>query len=225
MSTQSDPLEFRPIWELVLERLRAAILTGELSGGLKLIESEIADKFGVSRGPVREALRELAREGLVIDLPRRGTVVCTITQADLMEVYAVREALEVQAVRDSLEFATAPELAAVETAHQAMVEAYASKSWSDAVNADKDFHRAIVQLAKNSRLSSMYELMAHQTLLLLVTASKTDISLMTAPLDEIHKSMADAVVARDLGAATDAIRHHYQYTRLRILPALDLTTD
>ena len=114
----------------------------------------------------------------------------------------------------------------METAHQAMVEAYASKSWSDAVNADKDFHRAIVQLAKNSRLSSMYELMAHQTLLLLVTASKTDLSLMAAPAGrDPQVDGGRGGGARPRGGDRTRIRHHYQYTRLRILPALDLTTD
>ena len=77
--------------------MRTAILDGTLPSGTKLVESELADRFGTSRGPVREAIRELAREGLVAELPRRGTVVSTLTARDLAEVYAVREGLELTA--------------------------------------------------------------------------------------------------------------------------------
>ncbi len=191
----------------MLERLRAAILTGELPAGRKLVEVDLAEQFGVSRGPVREALRELARVGLVVDIPRGGTVVCTITQADLMEVYTVREALEVQAIRDgTLLHATETEVQNVRSTHEQMVKAWQGDDWPLAINTDSDFHRAIILLAKNDRLATVYEQMAHQTLLLLITASETDMSLRAAPLEEIHTAMADAVVNRDLEAATEAIR-------------------
>jgi DNA-binding GntR family transcriptional regulator len=221
MSLSAIP-QFQPIWEVVLERLRAAILTGELPAGRKLVEVDLAEQFGVSRGPVREALRELARAGLVVDVPRGGTVVCTITQADLMEVYAVREGVEAQAVRDdALVMATTTELELVRTAHERMVEAWQGDDWQLAINADMEFHRAIVTLSKNQRLITVYEQMAHQTLLLLITASERDLTLRAAPLEEIHKAMADAVMNRDLEAATDAIRRHYWYTRQRLLSSLD----
>ncbi|MBM7789618.1 GntR family transcriptional regulator [Tenggerimyces flavus] len=221
MSSEFDLVQVQSTWEIVADRLRAAILAGELTAGRKLVETDIAGRFGVSRGPVREALRELAREGLVADLPRRGTVVCTITQADLMEVYAVREALEVQAVRESLGIATDAEICEVSRAYDLMIEAWQGEDWNAAVKADKAFHQSIVQLAKNKRLSTMYEQMAHQTLLLLVTASKTDRSLTAAPLGKIHQEMADAVMAQDLTAATEAIRRHYQYTRKRLFSSFD----
>lgn len=221
MSSPSDPLQFQPIWEVVLERLRADVLSGQLPAGHKFVESDIAERFGVSRGPVREALRELAREGLVIDLPRRGTVVCTITQADLMEVYAVREALEVQAVRDGIAIATDSELAEVKRAHDVMADAWAGKDWNFALNAHKDFHRQISLLAGNKRLTNVQDMMAHQTMLLLVTASETNRGLMDPPLEEIHLAMSDAIQSRDTKAAERAVRHHYRYTRARLLPSLE----
>ena len=85
------------LWENIAELIRAAILSGELEPGSKLIETELAERFGTSRGPIREAIRELAREGLVTELPRRGTLVSTLTAHDLSEVYAVRQALELAA--------------------------------------------------------------------------------------------------------------------------------
>src|SRR5262249_50197953 len=162
-STHSEPLQFQPIWEVVLERLRGEILSGELPAGRKFVESDIADRFGVSRGTVREALRALDREVLVIDLPRRGTVACTITPADLMEVYAVREALEIQAVRDGIAIATDSELADLRRIHDVMAGAWAGDDWNFALNAHKDFHRQISLLAHNKRLTNVHDVMAHQT--------------------------------------------------------------
>jgi DNA-binding GntR family transcriptional regulator len=97
-SVIEDQLIHRPqLWEAVTDRLRAAILTGEIPAGTKLVESLLAQRYGTSRGPIRQAIREHARQGLVVELPRRGSVVATLTSRDLAEVYEVREALEVGA--------------------------------------------------------------------------------------------------------------------------------
>src|SRR5438105_268871 len=104
-SFESD-LSYQQVWETVRERIRTAILAGELPAGTKLVEADLARSFGVSRGPIREALRELSREGLVVDLPRRGTFVCTLSQTDFLEVYAVREALELGAAHEATKSAT-----------------------------------------------------------------------------------------------------------------------
>lgn len=219
--TLSDLPQFQPVWEVVRDRLRSAILSGELPAGQRLVEMELGDQFGVSRGPIRVALRELAREGLVADMARRGMVVCTITQADLMEVDAVREALEVQAVRDAGALASRAECEEVNRAHERLVKAYASDDFKAAANADKDFHHSVILLARNKRLADIHEQMAHQNLLLLISASESDLSLRAAPLLEIHQEIANAVVARDAERAVRAVRRHYEYTRRRVLGSLD----
>lgn len=219
--TLSDVPQFQPVWEVVRDRIRSAILSGELPAGQKLVEMELGEQFGISRGPIRVALRELARDGLVVDMPRRGTIVCTITQADLMEVYAVREALEVQAVRDAVAIASRAEREEVNHAHEKLVKAWDDDNFKEAANADMYFHHAIILLARNQRLADIYEQMAHQNLLLLITASESDVSLRTAPLKEIHQEMADAVMARDMQRAVRAVRRHYEYTRSRLLGSLD----
>jgi GntR family transcriptional regulator of gluconate operon len=221
MASFTEVPDFQPIWEVVRERIRAAILSGQLVGGTKLIEADLADQFKVSRGPVREALRELGREGLVVDLPRRGTIVCTITQSDLIEVYAVREALEIQAVRDGVNRATQAEMARISDAHATMDRAWTSGPWIEAINADKDFHLAVIALAKNRRLATVYEQMVHQTVLLLVSASETDATIRGAPLRGVHQAMADAIVARDIDLAITAVQEHYKYTRSRLFTALE----
>jgi DNA-binding GntR family transcriptional regulator len=219
--TLSDVPQFQPVWEVVRDRLRSAILSGELPAGQRLVEMELGDQFGISRGPIRVALRELAREGLVADTPRRGTVVCTITQADLMEVYAVREALEVQAVRDAVAVATRAERQEVNHAHERLVKAWDDNDFKEAANADMDFHHAIILLARNQRLAGIYEQMARQNLLLLITASESDVTLRTAPLLDIHQEMVDAVMGHDVRRAVRAVRRHYEYTRGWLLGPLD----
>ena len=86
--------DLRPIRDIVFEKIRRAIFSGELKKEDRLVESTIAENLGVSRTPVREALRQLESEGLVENLPRRGAVVVGIALEDAVEIYDIREALE-----------------------------------------------------------------------------------------------------------------------------------
>src|SRR5512132_4425425 len=92
-------LAHKQLWEAVSEQLRDEILDGRLPAGARLLETELAERFGVSRGPVRDALNELARQGLAQDLPRHGTFVSSLSEHDLEEVYVLRRAIEEAAVR------------------------------------------------------------------------------------------------------------------------------
>jgi DNA-binding GntR family transcriptional regulator len=215
-----DEFSYQQIWETICDSIRASILSGELQAGVKLVENELARKYNVSRGPIREALRELSREGLVIDLPRRGTFVCTLTQADLTEVYAVREALETVAVREAVASATDAELAVFAETYRVMDETWRGSDWNAAITADAAFHLALVRLAKNKRLTTIYEQMGAQTVLLLVTASQSDVALRGAPLQAIHRAIADAVLARNQDAGLRAIADHYRYTHERLFETM-----
>jgi DNA-binding GntR family transcriptional regulator len=235
----SNPLNereqhFAQIWETIAARIRDEILSGRLLAGERIFETDLAARFGVSRGPVREALRELAREGLIVDISRRGMLVCTMTQADLREVYLVREALESVAAREAVAHATDDELAEVGAARVRSDAAWRDCDadavpdvWLRAINDDMDFHRSIIRLAKNRRLGEAYELVATQTILLLVQAAELDASLRMRPTRTLHKAIGDAVVSRDAEAARLAISRHYRYTEHRLyqnLAARDLAT-
>ena len=113
------------------------------------------------------------------------------------------------------------EVAEVKRVHDVMAGAWDGDDWNFALNAHKDFHRQICLLAGNKRLTSVHDVMAHQTMLLLVTAAETVRGLLDPPLEEIHLAMADAVVARDTKAAERAVRKHYNYTRTRLLAAME----
>lgn len=91
---QADMDEFLPLRDVVFNTLRKAILTGELKPGERLLEIHLANQLGVSRTPIREAIRKLELEGLVIMMPRRGAEVAQITEKSLRDVLEVRRALD-----------------------------------------------------------------------------------------------------------------------------------
>ncbi|MBV7275989.1 GntR family transcriptional regulator [Clostridium thailandense] len=89
-----ETTDLRPIREIVLERLRMAIIDGTLEQGDRLVETTVAENMGVSRTPVREAFRQLEIEGLAENVPRKGTIVKGISKKDIIEIYEIREMLE-----------------------------------------------------------------------------------------------------------------------------------
>ena len=206
------------LFEAVVSQLREAIINGELVPGDKLRETELADQFGVSRGPIREALGELAREGLVIDLPRRGTLVSGPSFGDLVEVYDLREALERFAIAEAIRRATRDDLAAFASLYDASMRLWHS---ADASNADRwaadyDFHREILKVAGNTRMITYYEQVLTQCDMLIRIAVRMNHALELSPPDVMHKSIADAIQARDVDAAVAAVADHYRQTRERL---------
>ena len=96
---QQNMDEYLPLRDVVFNTLRQAILTGELKPGERLMEIHLADRLGVSRTPIREAIRKLELEGLVVMIPRKGAQVARITEKNLKDVLEVRRALDMLAVR------------------------------------------------------------------------------------------------------------------------------
>ena len=216
-----DVVRTQQLWKVVAERIRAAILAGELAAGSKLVETELAERFGTSRGPIREAIRELAREGLVAELPRRGTIVSTLTSRDLAEVYAVREALDVAACTGAIERATDEELASLAADLDAMDAAWRSGAdYLAGATRDLDFHRHLVGLAGNSRIAAIEEQMLTQTMLLLRTAAERNPTLRTAIDPSVHRDIHAAIVARDPDRARRAVEAHYRTAEQRLFAGL-----
>lgn len=206
----------KQLWESVAGMLRDEILDGRLPAGTRLVETELAERFGVSRGPVRDALAELARSGLAVDLPRRGTFVSSLTERDLAEVYVIRRAIEEAAVRQAIELATDEDVAEMYAALEATERAYAAGDLATAWDADMAFHRSYCRMSGNGRLLALYEELASQTVLLMRTALGTHASLGWTPPVEFHRHIADGIRARDASAACEAVGAHYQYTQDRL---------
>ena len=101
--------EYLPLRDVGFQTLRQAILRGELEPGERLMEIHLADRLGVSRTPIREAIRKLELEGLVVMIPRRGAIVASITEKDLKDVLEGRRTLEIMAAEIACDRIT-PEL-------------------------------------------------------------------------------------------------------------------
>jgi GntR family transcriptional regulator of gluconate operon len=209
-------LAHKQLWEAVADQLRDEILDGRIPAGTRLVETELADRFGVSRGPIRDALRELSRAGLAVDLPRRGTFVSSLTERDLADVYVIRSAIEEAAVRLTIGRASEAEVAALFDAVSAAEAAYETGDLAAAWEADMAFHRTYCRLSGNGRLLDVFDHLASQTLLLMRTSLQSHASLAWTPPVELHRHIATAIAARDVEGATAAVAEHYQYTHDRL---------
>ncbi len=144
--------EYLPLRDVVFKTLRQAILMGELSPGQRLMEIQLANQLGVSRTPIREAMRKLELEGLVIMVPRKGAQVAKINQKGLNDVLEVRCSLEQLAVELACERITNEELEKLHDALNKFNDAVASKDLSLIADTDVVFHDIIYASTKNDRL-------------------------------------------------------------------------
>jgi len=208
--------EHKQLWESIADQLRDEILDGRLAAGSRLLETDLAERFGVSRGPIRDALNELARQGLAEDLPRRGTFVSSLSEHDLEEVYVLRRAIEEAAVRLAIARVSDLDIASMYERLVEAEDAYGRDDLPAAWEADMAFHRTYCRMSGNGRLLTLFEGLASQTVLLMRTALATHSSLAWTPPVGLHRRIADAIRARDVDSAMRAVGEHYQYTQDRL---------
>ncbi len=144
--------EYLPLRDVVFQTLRQAILRGELKPGERLMEIHLAQKLGVSRTPVREAIRKLELEGLVLMIPRKGAVVAEITISDLEDVLEVRTVLEEMAVRHACRRITQDQLAELRRLSDEFKRSLSADDVVLCAQADVNFHEAIYRSNGNRRL-------------------------------------------------------------------------
>lgn len=144
--------EYLPLRDVVFNTLRQAILRGELKPGERLMEIQLANKLGVSRTPIREAIRKLELEGLVLMIPRKGAEVADITEKSLKDVLEVRKALEELAVRLACDKITAEEIQELKDAAEAFEETLKRKDVTEIAEADVRFHDVIFTATDNQKL-------------------------------------------------------------------------
>jgi DNA-binding GntR family transcriptional regulator len=142
----------RTAHEYVREALRAAVLDGTLAGGERLAQTELAEQLGVSTTPVREALRDLATEGLVVFDAHRGALVRTLDIDEVRELYELRMTLEPLMVRRVIDAITPEQLARAEALQKRMEEPCEMAAW---VTLNRDFHAVFNEVDAGSRLASL----------------------------------------------------------------------
>ncbi len=143
---------YLPLRDVVFQTLRQAILKGELQPGERLMEMKLAESLGVSRTPIREAIRKLELEGLVVMIPRKGAAVANITEKDTKDVLEVRRTLEMFAVEVACDRITPKQLQELEEAAKAFEDSKGSMDLIRIAETDIKFHEVIYEATQNARL-------------------------------------------------------------------------
>lgn len=207
MSTASDkqrPLERRVFREEIREQLIEDILNGKMPPGARIVETRIAQQFGVSQGPVREALRDLELFGFVVSSPFRGTQVRKISTDDLLEIYPIRAAIEGVAARTAAPHIDDATLDQLEDLIKQMREADDPHAQA---HLDGAFHYAIIRAAGNRMLEHVWQTM-RLSITTCVTHAVTHRSLVE--IAERHVPVLAALRAHDPVRAETELRHHIE---------------
>ena len=211
--------EYLPLRDVVFNTLRQAILKGELKPGERLMEIQLANKLGVSRTPVREAIRKLELEGLVLMIPRKGAEVAEITRQDMEDVLVVRTALEELAVKDACDHITDAQLSELKKASNEFKKALLEgKDLVTCADADMHFHDVILSATNNRRLIQMLNNLSEQMYRYRMEYLKDERTHKT--LIEEHDAIRRALKKHDKVKAGAAIRVHIDNQKRSILESL-----
>jgi DNA-binding GntR family transcriptional regulator len=205
-------LETYSLVELAVDRLKRDILSGRSDPGERLVEEQLTRRLGISRAPLREAMRLLAEQGLVEHIPRRGARVATLSADDVRELYEVRDVLERHAVTT-----TPPgrDLARLRSALGAIRTATESDDRLELANAHRRFHAEVVALCGNRQLTGLYESVLVRIQLYMAVNMRREAETARA-LDGVlrHERLFAAVETGDTPAILAALSDHGARTYL-----------
>ena len=184
----------RTLSDQVVKQLRQAILSGQLKPGQRIVESEIAQAMALSRGPVRDALKILENERLVVHYPHRGAFVAWLTLRDAEEIYSLREALEVLALHNAIKYATDEQVGELSQVINRMTARQQEQyTQAEATDLDLEFHHTLCRISGHGRVLAAWTALRDQVRLLILTHR------ILHPMDfrdnavEWHRQLADAV--------------------------------
>jgi len=216
--TQSfEPVHQESTAALIARQLRDAIMHGRLEPGAQLSEAELSAQFGVSRGPLREAMQRLVQEGLLRSERNRGLFVMILAEADVRDVYAARSAIERAAATMVLRAGDPEALAELRSACAAMTKAAKKKDMVGLSDADLRFHEVLVTQSGSPRLIRMHETLIVETRMCMTALQ--DKYVMPADVVLEHTAIVDAIEAKDEALALRKIDEHMQDALTRLAPA------
>ena len=203
------PLDtYKPLREVVIENIRDAILSGDFPAGMRLTELQLADEMGVSRTPIREAIRNLEQEGLVVMIPRRGAYVADVSIHDINEVYEIRTALETLAAGLAAERIEDSEIEEMDK-YLIATRTYVSRlDYAKIVEMDTAFHDVIYKASRNKRCMNIISTLRQQ-----IISIRERSMPYPGRLDEMlleHRAIVDAIAQRDVEKAQMAVKTHME---------------
>lgn len=210
---------YQPLREVVCETLREAIRGGVLKPGERLMEIQLAEELGVSRTPVREAIRKLELEGYVIMMPRRGTYVANLSIRDVNEVFEIRTSLDSLASGLAAERITDEELERLERLLVLIGEYIEQNDMEKIVETDTEFHDILYQASRNTRLVGIIYNLREQ----LTRFRSTSMSYpgrLKETLEE-HRQMVEAIAQGNVELAQKAAEQHMEKSEQTLLISME----
>jgi DNA-binding GntR family transcriptional regulator len=204
--TGSDSIQRRSLHDELTERLRTLITRGDLAPGEKVPEKDLCKQFGVSRTPLREALKVLASEGIVTLRPNRGAMVSALTAEELEEVFPVMGALEALSGEIACKHITDREVQAIRKLHEAMVQHWKNGELQPYFRLNQRIHEAILEATRNDTLKSIYRGLSGRILSARYIANMSPARWAKAV--EEHEAILKALDARDGARLSKILKAH-----------------
>ena len=199
----------RTLSEYVADQLRKAIFAGQLQPGQRIIEREVAEAMQTSRGPVRDALKLLENERLIVQYPHKGASVALFSLRDAEEVYSLREALELLAVDYVIQHAIDEQLNELDEFVVSMAtQAQGDYTEFEATDIDLDFHRALCRISGHRQVLAAWEALAPQIQMLLLSHRILEPTDFRDTAVDFHHQLAGALHHRNRDLAHSLLRHH-----------------
>lgn len=190
-------------------QLRDMLMRGELKPGDKISEQLLCSRFGVSRTPLREALKVLANEGVLILSPNRGASVARISPGEIDELFPIMGAMEMLAGETACARASEADIAGLEAKHAAMVEAYRNGDSAGYLRLNREIHEAFFEIAGNTSLTQMYHTLMVRIHAMRFIAQKSSERWREAVED--HEQMMVALRARDSVRLGAILKEHLRH--------------
>ena len=198
--------EYLPLRDVVFNTLRQAILKGELEPGERLMEIQLAERLGVSRTPIREAIRKLELEGLVLMIPRKGAEVAKISARSLRDVLEVRRALEELAIELACQRMSEEEVGNLQKAQEDFKKAIAEGDAMKIAETDEHYHDVIYEGTQNAKLIQMLNNLREQMYRYRLEYIKDEDKRKILVLE--HEKILKTVRERKVAEAKEAVREH-----------------
>ncbi len=211
--------ELKPLGELVHEKLREAIIVGDLKPNQRLMEVKLAESLGVSRTPVREAIKKLSQENLVEMIPRKGAYVKPMSKRDILEILEIRRVLESFAAAKAAQVITAAEIEKMQTLMKDFDSSLENSDKRALARADDAFHEVIYTAANNDKLSlivkSLHEsLFRFRTIYYAVTEDHEQVV-------KAHQKILDAIINKNSDLAKECTEEHIDAITQNVIEWLD----
>ncbi|HHY71581.1 MAG TPA: GntR family transcriptional regulator [Thermoanaerobacterales bacterium] len=214
---------YKPLRDLVFAAIREAILNGRLKPGERLMEVQLAEEMGVSRTPVREAIRKLELEGLVVMVPRKGAYVAGLTLKDAAEVFEIRSSLEGLAAALAAERITDEEVTSLDRILEAISTAGEKGDIKTIIKKDMEFHQVLFSASRNDRLAQIINNLKEQIDRFRMQSFSNPARLKSV-LSE-HKNILDSIKQGDAENAERLAKEHIYKVEYNVMNILRKQMD